>query len=767
LRTPLASKSLCLHCNYPLQSLSEHRCPECGRAFDPNDPETMNVTRRPVGALTRRIVRGLPVWPVNVAAVVLIGWEFWVERYKIGRTPFPAESLVSWAWIGLWIIFGVLMALPGTVQSLWLIPGALCRRPSSIRYAVFPLLAVAMCCCSQCDVPFWAAFEISRPSLDRFAQQTLNGPLRFSYPDRRFGLFDASVIEAVPGRIILKIGATLYLVCYPEGQFTVRGDGRDLSRLGGSWYMATATVFSIYDLQDDHVKLLEAFARGEYQPQYSVAELVKSLGNPLNSVEQMEYQEWLGTVPDSFVDGDLPAESFNDSLVRPDMRALVRLGKAAVPELSLELGGSNNMMQRRVCQVLALIGPQAASATPALVKALNDSDPLVREMAAYALGQIKPKSPQVVSALLANLNDPDPCVRYTSAEALAELHPDAGLVLPGYGNYLDRQLSATPPSASVIGIGPPDSASSGWQLANQQVLEAIVSYGKDAAPLAPLLVRKYALLLPIAQGPEPLLNNATDPCQLRTREYDLATRLCDAVPLLLVDMGPPAKAAAPELWDIISHDIATNMARRLRGEFPFFTNVWALAAIAPGYPPAVRGLMADLEERRSKFIAAYGKRVTLDNIPPELDCTLLAPAIVILDRHNADFRSFLARDRKAPRNSARWAWRRSITIWVDPDDFSSAWSDSQLTPRPTLDLVRWLEGAPLLPAREITDLRAPLAAGDRWQRVRAVMTLKALGVAARPLREDLEQHALGDVDGEVRYAASLALKQIPAPAESR
>jgi hypothetical protein len=31
---------LCKSCHYPLKQLSEPRCPECGREFDPNDAET-------------------------------------------------------------------------------------------------------------------------------------------------------------------------------------------------------------------------------------------------------------------------------------------------------------------------------------------------------------------------------------------------------------------------------------------------------------------------------------------------------------------------------------------------------------------------------------------------------------------------------------------------------------------------------------------------------------------------------------------------------
>lgn len=37
----------CRVCGYALVGLSENRCPECGRAFDPADPRTFRYPRRP------------------------------------------------------------------------------------------------------------------------------------------------------------------------------------------------------------------------------------------------------------------------------------------------------------------------------------------------------------------------------------------------------------------------------------------------------------------------------------------------------------------------------------------------------------------------------------------------------------------------------------------------------------------------------------------------------------------------------------------------
>jgi hypothetical protein len=33
----------CLTCKYDLRKLAEHRCPECGRVFDPSDPNSFGI----------------------------------------------------------------------------------------------------------------------------------------------------------------------------------------------------------------------------------------------------------------------------------------------------------------------------------------------------------------------------------------------------------------------------------------------------------------------------------------------------------------------------------------------------------------------------------------------------------------------------------------------------------------------------------------------------------------------------------------------------
>lgn len=63
-----AERGLCRGCNYALRGLSGPRCPECGRAFDPADPATMNLGR-PLGAMGRWLNQ--PIWWLTPVCLLL------------------------------------------------------------------------------------------------------------------------------------------------------------------------------------------------------------------------------------------------------------------------------------------------------------------------------------------------------------------------------------------------------------------------------------------------------------------------------------------------------------------------------------------------------------------------------------------------------------------------------------------------------------------------------------------------------------------------
>ena len=56
----------CLQCGYPLEHLPEHRCPECGRAFDPHDCGTWTRFRHDSSA------RGLFAIMLGSAAALVV-----------------------------------------------------------------------------------------------------------------------------------------------------------------------------------------------------------------------------------------------------------------------------------------------------------------------------------------------------------------------------------------------------------------------------------------------------------------------------------------------------------------------------------------------------------------------------------------------------------------------------------------------------------------------------------------------------------------------
>jgi hypothetical protein len=87
---------LCLGCGYALRGLSDTRCPECGRVFDPFDHKTMRVpgmSRKPPPKPVPFSV-GIIIYSVTVALGSVVG--------LIGRLAgICVVALIAWA-----IIFG-------------------------------------------------------------------------------------------------------------------------------------------------------------------------------------------------------------------------------------------------------------------------------------------------------------------------------------------------------------------------------------------------------------------------------------------------------------------------------------------------------------------------------------------------------------------------------------------------------------------------------------------------------------------------------------
>jgi hypothetical protein len=82
----------CRDCGYALRGLSDGRCPECGRSFDPADATTMDLGRRP-GRIGRWLLRPTG-WRLVLLAVVGAGAVLGATRWPVGGVTLLATDLL-------------------------------------------------------------------------------------------------------------------------------------------------------------------------------------------------------------------------------------------------------------------------------------------------------------------------------------------------------------------------------------------------------------------------------------------------------------------------------------------------------------------------------------------------------------------------------------------------------------------------------------------------------------------------------------------------
>ena len=118
----------CISCGYNLQGLTDHRCPECGQAFDPNDVTTFRGNPHVIdgklclkGSLVAWAVLGIAVCgtiaardPMFLAlfCIVAMGiatmtiWDAWPGI--IGQTDLYVSRVAMWLGFALSVLLIVL-----------------------------------------------------------------------------------------------------------------------------------------------------------------------------------------------------------------------------------------------------------------------------------------------------------------------------------------------------------------------------------------------------------------------------------------------------------------------------------------------------------------------------------------------------------------------------------------------------------------------------------------------------------------------------------
>lgn len=141
----------CLTCNYDLSNLTERRCPECGRAFDPNDPSTFYSGRR-LRLSGWRVVFIVLAWSSAPLLCVLAIHLVWIAaRVELGYWPRPYQpdpkGLISYEW-GELLVWG-LIVLSVLGFPILLFVNLLFAQRVADRKRV-GVLFVGLCCLTLC-----------------------------------------------------------------------------------------------------------------------------------------------------------------------------------------------------------------------------------------------------------------------------------------------------------------------------------------------------------------------------------------------------------------------------------------------------------------------------------------------------------------------------------------------------------------------------------------------------------------------------------------
>ena len=114
----------CLSCKYDLTHLPEHRCPECGREFDPDDSAYKHPWRRYLLRVLRYTVSGLLV--LAIPSIALYAYLFFTESARPPDPDLPyigtrshAMGVAGTAVMIVYILFSPIVAMIAMFVAWW------------------------------------------------------------------------------------------------------------------------------------------------------------------------------------------------------------------------------------------------------------------------------------------------------------------------------------------------------------------------------------------------------------------------------------------------------------------------------------------------------------------------------------------------------------------------------------------------------------------------------------------------------------------------
>ena len=226
----------CFACDYLLRDLSESRCPECGRSFDPATLATVNTTGRPLG--WQRLLLRPPGMLLALMALPALITPVWYARNP-GHQFDSGMALILFGVVAIagWVIRFIAWA---TVRERFSCPDDLAR-PWHWRWFLCPLVLLAAWLIPLDSVTSFS-FNCSRPALEEYAREVMGNPTAV-WPPRRVGVLTVQVAEASSSMVRFYCGhgydgARCGYIYSPVAAPTTSDDTGNIKfdPLGGPWY---------------------------------------------------------------------------------------------------------------------------------------------------------------------------------------------------------------------------------------------------------------------------------------------------------------------------------------------------------------------------------------------------------------------------------------------------------------------------------------------------------------------------------------------------
>jgi hypothetical protein len=208
-----SQEGFCTKCRYPLRGLPEPRCPECGKPFDPANPETFFVTgQRPMGPIAKRLFH--PPGRVFLIACA-VSASFALLSGTCPGLIIPLALVSGFSFPFLITIWAVRLVLSLAVGA-WYRPTAGSTK-SVIVWVLPPTLFALAGILYALNVPLYLGFVLNKPFLERLQARASDSPgptLRVS----RVGFYPVrQVLKIGNGVRIWVSGADGGFGCFPQG----------------------------------------------------------------------------------------------------------------------------------------------------------------------------------------------------------------------------------------------------------------------------------------------------------------------------------------------------------------------------------------------------------------------------------------------------------------------------------------------------------------------------------------------------------------------